>query len=98
MNALHLIERNLFMAPVIDLGGPGRAVPGHRLSDLQAAAVAQIRGDAGAAKRMAADLRHPRLLAPALDHAEYIHPMQGPCGQRPCGTATIWRTRSSDPV
>ena len=61
MNALHLIERNLFIAPVIDLGGSGRAVPGHRLGDLQPAAIAQIRGDAGAEKRMAANLCHPCL-------------------------------------
>lgn len=68
-DSFDLIERNLILPAVVKLGRPRALVVGDVLRGFQRAAVLQVRGDAGSAKRVVSD---PRLDAgvgrPALDH------------------------------
>ena len=54
---LHLIQRHLIIAPVIQPGGARRFVIGHALRNLELAAVTQVLGDAGGTERVIANLR-----------------------------------------
>lgn len=54
---LHLIQRHLIVAPVIQPGGARRFVIRHALRNLELAAVAQVLGDPGRPERVIADLR-----------------------------------------
>ncbi len=66
----HLVQRNLILPPVVELGGPWGLVVGDVLRRLERAAVLQVGGDAGGAEGVVAD---PGLdaggLCPPLDHA-----------------------------
>jgi hypothetical protein len=53
---LDLVERNGVIAPVVEAGCAGGFVASHLLRDFQLAAVLQVRGDAGGAEAVAADL------------------------------------------
>jgi hypothetical protein len=69
MNALDLVQGNLVLPAVVELGGPGRGVPGDPGGDLQGAAVAQVIGNPRASERVVAQLRSQAGVSrPALDH------------------------------
>jgi hypothetical protein len=53
---LHLIQRHLIVAPVIQPGGARRFMIGHALRDFELAAVAQVLGDPRRTKRVIANL------------------------------------------
>jgi UDP-3-O-acyl-N-acetylglucosamine deacetylase len=55
-NLLDLIEGDLVVAAVVELGGARAFVRGHLLGMLEQAAVLQIDRDAGRAERVAAEL------------------------------------------
>src|SRR6266852_7488948 len=54
-DALDLIECQAFLGPVIELGGAGAFVRGHRLCVLERTSILQIRRDPGRTEGMAAD-------------------------------------------
>src|SRR5216683_732783 len=56
-DALDLVECQGFLATIIELGGAGAFVRGHRLRMLERPAILQIRRNAGRAEGMAADRR-----------------------------------------
>ena len=56
MDALDLVERDLLVQPVVELGGAGGLVPRDPGRDLEVAAVSQVLGDPGAAEAVGADL------------------------------------------
>ncbi len=80
---LHFIERNLILAPVVELRRSRRLVVGEVLHHFKLAAVLQVRGDAGRAEGMVPD---PGLEAcggrAALDHAIGVLLPQGVSGER----------------
>jgi hypothetical protein len=69
-NSLYLVERDFILPPVVQLRRPGRFMIGDMLPHFQLATVLKIRGDAGCAEGMIADLRLDAggFRAP-LDHA-----------------------------
>ena len=56
-NPLHLIQRHLIIAPVIQAGGARGFVIRHALRDLELTAVPEVLGDPGGTERVIADLR-----------------------------------------
>ena len=56
VDPLDLVERDLVVQPVVELGGAGGLVPRDPCRDLEVAAVSQVLGDPGAAKAVGADL------------------------------------------
>src|SRR6266849_3257491 len=54
-DTLDLIECQAFLGPVIELGGAGALVRGHRLCVLERTSILQIRSDPGRAESMAAN-------------------------------------------
>ena len=71
MDALDLVERDLFGQAIIEQRGAGGPVPRDPGRDLEVAAVSQVLGDRGAAEAVSADLgREPRLSGAALEHLQ----------------------------
>ena len=71
MDALDLVERDLFGQAIIEQRGAGRLVPRDPGRDLEVAAVSQVLGDPGAAEAVSADLGgESRLSGAALDHLQ----------------------------
>ena len=56
MDALDLVERDLFGQAIIELRGADGHVPHDPRRDFEVAAVSQVLGDPGAAKAVSADL------------------------------------------
>ena len=56
-DAFYLIQGNLILAAIIQFGRARRLVIGNLLRDFERAAVFEVRGDAGGAERVVADLR-----------------------------------------
>lgn len=54
-NPLHLVQRDLVRSAVIELGGAGGSVVGHRRRLLQRSAVLEVGGDAGGPERVVPD-------------------------------------------
>src|SRR5438874_4850855 len=59
-NPLHLVERELVVAAVVELGSSGRLVVGHLLGLFQRASVFEVVGDTGGPESVAADSRGNR--------------------------------------
>ena len=71
MDALDLVERDLFGQAIIELRGAGRLVPRDPGRDLEVAAVSKVLGDPGPAEAVGTDLGgEPHLSGAALDHLE----------------------------
>ena len=75
-NPLYLVERDFISPPVVQLRRPGRFMMGDMLRHFQLATVLKIRGDAGSAEGMIADLR--------LDAGGFSR-VSGSCGRRLAG-------------
>ncbi len=69
-NPLDRIERNLVLAPVVELRRAGGFVVGDVLRGFQRSAVLQVRRDTGGAKRVISYFRFDAdQFSPSLDHA-----------------------------
>ena len=77
-DSFDLIETDVIMAPIIELGGAGAGVIGHGRGVLQGAPVLQIGGDPCRPKTMVAHLgRNPSRHRPPADHGIGIGLGQG---------------------
>ena len=56
VDALDLVERDLFLQPIVELGGAGGLVPRDPGRNLEVAAVSKVLGDPGSAEAVGADL------------------------------------------
>jgi hypothetical protein len=56
-NSFNFIQRDLILPSIIQFGRARRLVIGDLLRDFERAAVLEVRGDAGGAERVVADLR-----------------------------------------
>ena len=71
VNTFDLVERNLLVEPIVELGGGGRLMLGDRGRELEINAVSKLLRDPAAAESVRANLdAEPRLSRPTLDHLE----------------------------
>ncbi len=83
MNPLDLVERNLFLDPVIELSRARRLMASDPHGDFEVASVPEMLRDPGPPEAVGADLRgQPCLPRPALDHPERRRPHHRPIFQQ----------------